>query len=117
MAPLDRVQMIDGLRIITLDTSVPGHHYGEINDSQLAWLADELDKKHPTARFWRCTIRRFPVSWTWPSRSSCAIRRLGSGAQGHHVRPFWPGTCTIPPAQPSSGFRCLSRRPRVTPRI
>ena len=30
MAPLDRVCMIDGLRIITLDTSVPGYHYGEI---------------------------------------------------------------------------------------
>jgi 3',5'-cyclic-AMP phosphodiesterase len=47
MAPLDRVQMIDGLRIITLDTSVPGHHYGEISDSQLAWLADELATQAP----------------------------------------------------------------------
>jgi 3',5'-cyclic AMP phosphodiesterase CpdA len=47
MAPLDRVRMIDGLRIITLDTSVPGHHYGEISDSQLAWLADELAAEAP----------------------------------------------------------------------
>jgi 3',5'-cyclic AMP phosphodiesterase CpdA len=42
MAPLDRVRMIDGLRIVTLDTSVPGHHYGEISNAQLDWLAEEL---------------------------------------------------------------------------
>ncbi|MDT5348680.1 MAG: 3,5-cyclic-AMP phosphodiesterase, partial [Mycobacterium sp.] len=42
MAPLDRVRMIDGLRIVTLDTSVPGHHYGEISAAQLDWLAEVL---------------------------------------------------------------------------
>src|SRR5262249_36094374 len=47
MAPLDRVCMIDGLRIITLDTSVPGHHYGEISKSQLEWLARELETPAP----------------------------------------------------------------------
>ncbi|HEY2500306.1 MAG TPA: phosphodiesterase [Mycobacterium sp.] len=47
MAPLDRVCMVDGLRIITLDTSVPGYHYGEIRDSQFDWLAGELKKSAP----------------------------------------------------------------------
>jgi 3',5'-cyclic-AMP phosphodiesterase len=47
MAPLDRVRMVDGLRIITLDTSVPGHHYGEISKSQLDWLAGELEVPAP----------------------------------------------------------------------
>ncbi|CAM4199484.1 3',5'-cyclic adenosine monophosphate phosphodiesterase CpdA [Mycobacterium basiliense] len=47
MAPLDRVRMIDGLRLITLDTSVPGHHYGEIRNSQLGWLAEELATPAP----------------------------------------------------------------------
>ena len=42
MATLDRVRMIDGLRIITLDTSVLGFHYGDISTSQLDWLAEEL---------------------------------------------------------------------------
>ncbi|AZG48155.1 phosphodiesterase [Gordonia insulae] len=42
VAPVDRVYDVDGLRIITLDTSVPGHHHGEISDEQLAWLAAEL---------------------------------------------------------------------------
>jgi 3',5'-cyclic-AMP phosphodiesterase len=47
MAPLDRVRMVDGLRIVTLDTSVPGHHYGEISGSQLDWLAEELATPAP----------------------------------------------------------------------
>lgn len=42
MAPLDHVRMIDGLRIVTLDTSVPGHHHGQLRADQLDWLADEL---------------------------------------------------------------------------
>ncbi len=46
-APLDRVHMIDGLRIIALDTSVPGHHYGEISDEQLAWLRSVLAEPAP----------------------------------------------------------------------
>lgn len=47
MAPLDRVRMIDGLRIITLDTSVPGHHYGQLIESQLDWLAAQLALQAP----------------------------------------------------------------------
>ncbi|MEV6429259.1 phosphodiesterase [Nocardia sp. NPDC051463] len=46
-APLDRVYMIDGLRIVALDTSVPGHHYGEITDDQLAWLRSVLAEPAP----------------------------------------------------------------------
>ncbi|WP_280444469.1 phosphodiesterase [Nocardia brasiliensis] len=46
-APLDRVHLIDGLRIIALDTSVPGHHYGEITDDQLAWLRSVLAEPAP----------------------------------------------------------------------
>jgi 3',5'-cyclic AMP phosphodiesterase CpdA len=40
--PVDQVISLNGLRIIMLDTSVPGEHYGELEDAQLAWLADEL---------------------------------------------------------------------------
>lgn len=46
-APLDRVHVIDGLRIIALDTSVPGHHYGEITDDQLVWLRSGLAEPAP----------------------------------------------------------------------
>lgn len=38
----DRVHDVAGLRIVSLDTSVPGYHHGEITDAQLDWLADVL---------------------------------------------------------------------------
>lgn len=40
--PLDRVHWVNGLRIIVLDTSVPGFHHGELTPAQLEWLAEEL---------------------------------------------------------------------------
>jgi 3',5'-cyclic AMP phosphodiesterase CpdA len=40
--PVDFVYDVDGLRVITLDTSVPGHHHGELTGDQLDWLAEEL---------------------------------------------------------------------------
>jgi len=41
-ASLDRVHDVDGLRIIALDTTVPGFHHGELSQAQLSWLAEEL---------------------------------------------------------------------------
>jgi 3',5'-cyclic AMP phosphodiesterase CpdA len=38
----DRVHEVDGLRIVALDTSVPGYHHGDLHPDQLAWLADVL---------------------------------------------------------------------------
>ncbi|MFH8249648.1 phosphodiesterase [Microbacterium sp. B2969] len=40
--PVDRVDELDGLRVVTLDTTVPGHHHGELRDEQLAWLGEVL---------------------------------------------------------------------------
>lgn len=45
--PVDRVYDVNGLRVITLDSSVPGHHHGEVSDEQLDWLAEELSTKAP----------------------------------------------------------------------
>jgi 3',5'-cyclic AMP phosphodiesterase CpdA len=33
---------VAGLRIVSLDTTVPGWHHGEVAESQLAWLRDVL---------------------------------------------------------------------------
>lgn len=41
-SPRDRVYDINGLRIIALDSTVPGYHHGELEESQLQWLRDEL---------------------------------------------------------------------------
>jgi 3',5'-cyclic AMP phosphodiesterase CpdA len=45
--PVDRVYDVAGLRIIVLDSSVPGHHFGEVTPSQLDWLAEELSTPAP----------------------------------------------------------------------
>lgn len=47
-APQDRVHEVDGLRVVALDTSVPGYHHGELLESQLAWLADVLATPAPS---------------------------------------------------------------------
>ncbi len=46
-APQDRVHEIDGLRVVALDTSVPGYHHGELAVDQLSWLADVLAEPAP----------------------------------------------------------------------
>lgn len=45
--PQDRVFDLDGLRLIALDTSVPGYHHGELTPAQLDWLASELSTPAP----------------------------------------------------------------------
>jgi Icc protein len=40
--PQDRVYDVAGLRIVSLDTSVPGWHHGELTDEQLTWLGEVL---------------------------------------------------------------------------
>jgi 3',5'-cyclic AMP phosphodiesterase CpdA len=45
--PVNRSYDIGGLRIISLDTTVPGHHYGEVSPDSLDWLAEELSVSAP----------------------------------------------------------------------
>ena len=41
-APQDTVTDVRGLRIIAIDTAVPGYHHGGLSDHQYAWLTREL---------------------------------------------------------------------------
>ncbi|CAH0127414.1 3',5'-cyclic adenosine monophosphate phosphodiesterase CpdA [Microbacterium oxydans] len=45
--PVTGVWDLDGLRLIALDTSVPGWHHGDLDDAQLAWLRDVLAEPAP----------------------------------------------------------------------
>ncbi len=45
--PVDRVHFVNGLRIIALDSTVPGSHYGQVTGAQLDWLAEELSIPAP----------------------------------------------------------------------
>ena len=40
--PQDRVYDVAGLRVVSLDTTVPGWHHGDLTDDQLGWLSDVL---------------------------------------------------------------------------
>lgn len=42
VGPQDRVYDVRGLRIIALDTTIPGYHHGALDPEQLAWLRDVL---------------------------------------------------------------------------
>ena len=44
---VDIVHDVNGLRIIALDSTVPGKHHGEITDEQLTWLQDVLATPAP----------------------------------------------------------------------
>lgn len=45
--PVTSVHDLGGLRLIALDTSVPGWHHGDLDDAQLAWLQAELSTPAP----------------------------------------------------------------------
>lgn len=45
--PQDRVHDIGGLRIVSLDTTVPGYHHGELEAAQLDWLRGVLADPAP----------------------------------------------------------------------
>ena len=46
-APLDHVTRLGGLRVVVLDSTVPGRAGGELTPDQLAWLAAELADPAP----------------------------------------------------------------------
>jgi 3',5'-cyclic AMP phosphodiesterase CpdA len=45
--PVHRVTLVGELRIIALDTSVPGYHHGALDEASLAWLDAELREAAP----------------------------------------------------------------------
>jgi len=45
--PQDRVHDVAGLRIVSLDSTVPGWHHGELRPAQLDWLAEVLATPAP----------------------------------------------------------------------
>jgi 3',5'-cyclic AMP phosphodiesterase CpdA len=45
--PQDAVHVVGGLRVISLDSTVPGYHHGEITPAQLEWLAEVLAEPAP----------------------------------------------------------------------
>jgi len=79
-----------------LTPSVPGRHYGQVTDAQLAWLAGVLDVPAPSGPFSPCTHP------PWPTVADLAVEvelvEQASGASvlaDNRVLPFWPATALL----------------------
>jgi 3',5'-cyclic AMP phosphodiesterase CpdA len=91
-APIDRVDELDGLRLVTLDTSVPGHHHGEVRPAQLEWLAEVLASPAPLGTI--LALHHPPVPSVLPLAASVELRDQGSLAavlRGTDVRAIIAG--------------------------
>jgi 3',5'-cyclic AMP phosphodiesterase CpdA len=62
--PQDSVTVVNGLRIIALDSAVPGYHHGGFSDAQYAWLADELSR--PAEHGTLLVIHHAPITYRSP---------------------------------------------------
>lgn len=92
LRPIDRVDDVDGLRVITLDTTVPGEHYGELGDEQLRWLRDELAMPAPLGSI--VAMHHPPVPPVLPLAVSVELRdqsRLAEVLRGSDVRAIIAG--------------------------
>jgi Icc protein len=91
-APVDAVADINGLRLITLDTSVPGYHHGEVTADQLAWLTDVLAE--PAAHGSLLALHHPPVPTALPLMTILELREQASLANvlaGSDVRAILGG--------------------------
>lgn len=91
--PQDRVHDVDGLRIIALDTSVPGYHHGELTGDQLVWLAEELATPAPHGTVLAMHHAPIPVPMT-PAAAIIELvdqDRLAGVVEGSDVRAILGG--------------------------
>jgi len=92
LRPVDRVDELDGLRVVTLDSSVPGAHWGELRDSQLRWLRAVLATPAPLGTI--LAMHHPPVPAVMPLAASVELRdqsRLASVLRGTDVRAIIAG--------------------------
>lgn len=78
---------IGGLRVIALDTSVPGYHHGELQASQLEWLRAELAEPAPEGTI--VALHHPPIPTTLPLMPILELQRqheLDDVLRGSDVR-------------------------------
>jgi 3',5'-cyclic AMP phosphodiesterase CpdA len=84
--PLDSVVRAEELRVIGLDSSVPGVDYGGLRDAQLEWLALELAVPAPDGTI--LVVHHPPIWSTTPHSELMALRapeRLADAIRGTDV--------------------------------
>ena len=91
--PQDRVYDVNGLRVISLDSTVQGYHHGAISDEQLAWLASELatPAPHGTILALHHPPVPTPLLWAMDMLELQGQDRLAAVLQGSDVRAILAG--------------------------
>lgn len=93
LEPQDRVYNVNGLRIISFDTTVPGYHHGAVTDAQLEWLADVLTTpaEHGTLLAVHHPPIPTPLLWAMDMLELHGQDRLAAVLQGSDVRAILAG--------------------------
>jgi len=91
-APQDTVTKVRGLRIIAIDTAVPGYHHGGLSDDQYAWLTRELEDpaEHGTV----LVMHHAPITYRSPVMQLLDfddVDRLRAVVEGTDVRAILSG--------------------------
>lgn len=100
---------IDGLRVLVLDTNVPGVPWGEVSAASLAWLADRLDERARLGTVLVMHHAPIPQPQTaanlrWPLRNPDALAELVAGSDvrvvltGHVHQPSFGTLAGVPVA-------------------
>jgi len=77
--PVDRVHEINGLRIIALDSTVPGHHHGGFDRDQLEWL--RLQLATPSRHGTLLALHHPPIPTVLPLLQLVELRDVASLAE------------------------------------
>jgi 3',5'-cyclic-AMP phosphodiesterase len=91
-SPVDAVVDLDGLRVITLDTSVPGYHHGALSTAQLDWLSEVLSE--PTRHGSLLALHHPPIPTMVPLMSLLELREqsgLAARIAGSDIRAILAG--------------------------
>lgn len=91
--PQDRVYDVNGLRVISLDSTVQGYHHGAISDEQLAWLTSELatPAPHGTILALHHPPVPTPLLWAMDMLELQGQDRLAAVLRGSDVRAILAG--------------------------
>ncbi|MFD5213908.1 metallophosphoesterase [Microbacterium sp. NPDC058345] len=90
--PVTEVRWFGGMRVIVLDSTVPGEHWGEIDEAQLGWLRDELATPAPAGTL--LLIHHPPLPTVLDLAVTVELRdqgRLASVLRGSDVRGILSG--------------------------